>query len=203
MLAVFLYGVLALLARAAFVKSWAAVLYFVRAPVAQLYRVRASEARGRRLESRRAHCQLVFGLRVLVLENAKTLALRPKAIFLMLIVNRQNAAILRTPHGSEIRPLIDGTTAPIELCSLAEEVLPPGATVARHHHLATEEVYYILHGTGQMTVGEETRAVGPGDAIYIPLNHIHTLTNTGAEPLTLLLVCGPAYSRADHLMEID
>jgi mannose-6-phosphate isomerase-like protein (cupin superfamily) len=117
----------------------------------------------------------------------------------MLVVNRRAAKILHTPHGSQIRPLIDRTTSPVELCSLAEETLPPGASVTPHHHLATEEIYYILSGAGEMTVGDETRAVGPGDAVYIPLRSAHTLKNTGREPLTLLLVCGPAYAPEDHL----
>src|SRR2546430_1886868 len=115
----------------------------------------------------------------------------------MLVVNRQHAAIINTPHGSEIRPLIDRTTSAIALCSLAEEVLPPGARVARHHHQATEEVYYILSGHGRMTVGAEERAVAAGDAVFIPRETSHTLANTGPEPLVLLLVCGPAYDRAD------
>ena len=119
----------------------------------------------------------------------------------MKIVNRDQAAVINTPHGSEIRPLIDKTTSNIELCSLAEEVLPVGASVGRHHHLVTEEVYYILQGTGTMTVGEETRPVKSGDAIFIPLDHTHSLTNDGTESMKLLLVCGPAYSREDHLME--
>ena len=119
----------------------------------------------------------------------------------MLVVNRQHAAVIQTPHGSEIRPLVDRTTADIELCSLAEEVLPPGAVVGRHHHLTTEEIYYILSGRGHMTVGADERAVGTGDAVFIPRGQSHTLANTGTEPLVLLLVCGPAYDRADHLME--
>jgi mannose-6-phosphate isomerase-like protein (cupin superfamily) len=119
----------------------------------------------------------------------------------MKIVNRRQAAVINTPHGSEIRPLIDRTTSNIELCSLAEEVLPVGASVGRHHHLMTEEVYYILSGTGTMRVGEEERKVSGGDAVYIPLHQTHSLTNDGSEPIVLLLVCGPAYSREDHLME--
>lgn len=117
----------------------------------------------------------------------------------MLIVNRQRASIINTPHGSEIRPLIDRTTSNIELCSLAEEILPAGASVTRHHHLETEEIYYILSGEGRMTVGEESRTVTAGDAIFIPRSRTHTLENTGAEPIRLLLVCGPAYSIEDHL----
>ncbi|MGI9105914.1 MAG: cupin domain-containing protein [Pyrinomonadaceae bacterium] len=119
----------------------------------------------------------------------------------MLIVNRQQAAVIETPHGSEIRPLIDRTTSEIELCSLAEEVLPVGASVGRHHHVETEEIYYLLAGRGRMTVATETREVAAGDAVFIPRGTIHTLENTGDEPMRLLLVCGPAYSRADHLME--
>jgi mannose-6-phosphate isomerase-like protein (cupin superfamily) len=117
----------------------------------------------------------------------------------MIVVNRQRAAVINTPHGSEIRPLIDRTTSHIERCSLAEEVLPVGAIVGRHHHIETEEIYYILHGTGRMTVGSEVRTVEDGDAVFIPRGHTHTLENTGQTPMTILLVCGPAYAVEDHL----
>jgi mannose-6-phosphate isomerase-like protein (cupin superfamily) len=119
----------------------------------------------------------------------------------MLIINRQDAKILPTPHGSTIRPLIDRTTAPITQCSLAEETLPPGASVTPHHHAVLEEIYYILSGAGVMTVGAEQRVVGAGDAIYIPKNQRHTLTNTGAQDMKILLVCGPAFYFADQLNE--
>lgn len=119
----------------------------------------------------------------------------------MLIVNRRDSKILHTPHGSEIRPLMDRTTSPITQCSLAEELLPPGKSVSPHHHEVLEEVYYILEGFGVMTVGEETREVGAGDAVYIPKHHRHTLTNTGAEVMRILLVCGPAFYFEDHRME--
>ena len=118
----------------------------------------------------------------------------------MIIVNRHHAAVIKTPHGSEIRPLMDRTTSPIERCSLAEEVLPVGAAVGKHHHTETEEVYYILHGAGRMRVGDEEREVVAGDAVFIPRGQTHTLENTGTEPMTILLVCGPAYSYEDHHM---
>lgn len=119
----------------------------------------------------------------------------------MKVINRHQASIINTPHGSEIRPLIDRATSGIKQCSLAEEVLPPGAAVGRHHHVETEEVYYIMRGTGRMTVGPDVREVAPGDAIFIPRGHPHTLENTGTEPMTILLVCGPAYSYEDHYEE--
>jgi mannose-6-phosphate isomerase-like protein (cupin superfamily) len=116
----------------------------------------------------------------------------------MIIVNHQHAAVIQTPHGSEIRPLVDRTTSSIERCSLAEETLPPGKSVQRHYHLETEEVYYILQGAGRMTVGSETKEVAAGDAIFIPRGSTHTLENTGQTSMTILLVCGPAYSYEDH-----
>jgi mannose-6-phosphate isomerase-like protein (cupin superfamily) len=116
----------------------------------------------------------------------------------MLVVKRESASIIHTPHGSEIRPLIDRTTSEVERCSLAEEILPPGAAVGRHYHLETEEIYYILSGAGRMTVGAEQREVSAGDAVLIPRGAPHTLSNTGSEPLTLLLVCGPAHDFSDH-----
>src|SRR5215467_9232159 len=97
----------------------------------------------------------------------------------MLIVNRHDAKVIRTPQGSEIRPLIDRTTSPINQCSLAEEILPPGATVTPHHHEVIEEIYYIIEGDGVMKIDDEDRGVGPGDAIYIPRFSRHTMTNTG------------------------
>jgi len=116
----------------------------------------------------------------------------------MLIVNRHSAKIIHTPHGSEIRPLIDRTTSPINQCSLAEEVLPPGASVTTHHHEVIEEIYYVVEGEGVMRIDDEEREVGAGDAIYIPRFARHTLTNIGNGPMKILLVCGPAFFYEDH-----
>lgn len=116
----------------------------------------------------------------------------------MKIVNRHQAAVVNTPHNSVIRPLIDRTTSGVKLCSLAEEVLPPGAAVIPHYHLETEEIYYILSGTGAMRINSETRDVSAGDSIYIPRRAVHSIENTGSQPMTLLLICGAAYSINDH-----
>ena len=134
-------------------------------------------------------------------QGAASSSLARRISYHMIIVNRQRAAVINTPHGSKIRSLIDRTTSNIERCSLAEEVLPIGSKVGRHHHIETEEVYYILHGSGRMTVGDEVRDVAAGDAIFIPRGFTHALENTGQEPMIILLVCGPAYSYDDHHAE--
>jgi mannose-6-phosphate isomerase-like protein (cupin superfamily) len=119
----------------------------------------------------------------------------------MIIVNRGRAGIINTAHGSEIRPLIDRTTSGVTQCSLAEEMLPPGCVVTAHHHREIEEIYYLVSGSGLMTVGDETREVNAGDAVYVPRGHRHTLRNTGSEPIKLILVCGPAFFYEDQVFE--
>ena len=119
----------------------------------------------------------------------------------MIVINRNQANIVRTPHDSEIRPLIDRTTSPITQCSLAEETLPPGCAVTPHHHRDLEEIYYIVSGAGLMTVGENSREVGAGDAVYIPRGQRHSLKNTGTEAIKLILVCGPAFFYEDQVFD--
>jgi mannose-6-phosphate isomerase-like protein (cupin superfamily) len=121
----------------------------------------------------------------------------------MIITNRERANVIKTRHGSEIRPLIDRTTASITRCSLAEEILLPGQSVTPHHHREIEEVYYIIAGYGVMTVGDEQREVAAGDAVFIPRGHRHTLANTGSEPIRLLLVCGPAFFYEDEVLDTE
>jgi len=117
----------------------------------------------------------------------------------MIIVNRDNARIITTGHGSELRPLIDRTTSQITQCSLAEELLPPGKAVAVHRHRELEEIYYIVSGSGLMTIGSESRPVRGGDAIYVPRGSRHTLENTGDSPIRLLVACGPAFYYEDEI----
>ncbi|MFY9553311.1 MAG: cupin domain-containing protein [Blastocatellia bacterium] len=119
----------------------------------------------------------------------------------MIIVNRKRAGLIKTAHGSELRPLIDRTTSHITQCSLAEEILPPGCAVTPHHHREIEEIYYIVSGRGVMTVGGETCEVETGDAVYVPRGQRHSLENTGGQPITLLVACGPAFFYEDEIKE--
>ena len=106
----------------------------------------------------------------------------------------------QTKDGSEIRELLAHRNSCIQKQSLAEARLPPGASTTPHYHPQTEEIYYILGGTGRMQIASEQRDVGPGDAIAIPPGAIHTITNTGAEILKFLCCCAPAYEHTDTVL---
>jgi len=68
-------------------------------------------------------------------------------------------------------------------------VLPGHEASEFHRHLFEEECYYILEGGGELTLGEERFAVGPGDFIGLPADgKPHVLLNNGSAPLVFLLV---------------
>jgi mannose-6-phosphate isomerase-like protein (cupin superfamily) len=114
--------------------------------------------------------------------------------------NLQAAESFTTKDGSEIRELLAHRNSSIRNQSLAEARLPAGATTTLHYHPQSEEIYYVLRGTGRMRIAHETTAVGPGDAIAIPPGLRHQITNTGQEPLVFLCCCAPGYEHADTVL---
>jgi len=117
------------------------------------------------------------------------------------VVNRDAAPPFTTVDGSTIRELLAHRNSAIRKQSLAEARLAPGAATTPHHHAVTEEIYYILVGTADMTLGSETRPVGPGDAIAIPPGARHTIRNTGPDELVFLCTCAPGYEHSDTFLD--
>ena len=113
-------------------------------------------------------------------------------------LNRVDAFI--TKDGSEIRELLAPRNSCIRKQSLAEARLPAGASTTPHYHCHTEEIYYILSGTGQMLIGDQQRPVGPGDAVAIPPGAVHQITNSGPQPLVFLCCCAPCYEHEDTVL---
>lgn len=105
-----------------------------------------------------------------------------------------------TKDGSEIRELLAWRNSGIRNQSLAEARLNPGASTEEHYHPRTEEIYFILEGTGRMRIEAETREVRAGDAIAILPGQRHKLWNTGAGLLGLLCCCAPAYEHSDTML---
>ena len=46
-------------------------------------------------------------------------------------------------------------------------VYEPGTTVARHAHPTAEQLMWIVDGSMTMTVGDDTRELGPGDVVVV------------------------------------
>lgn len=76
------------------------------------------------------------------------------------------------------------------------ELEPEGGQVPWHNH-PEEEVYFILEGTGEMCIGNELKKIVGGQAVFIPPNEYHQLTNIGKDPLKMIYCYGPA-GDVDH-----
>ena len=83
--------------------------------------------------------------------------------------------------------------------SLAEASLPAGGATQRHYHRRTEEIYFVLEGTGEMELDGTTRDVAPGDAVLIPPGARHQIVALSA--LRFLCCCAPAYSHDDTFFD--
>lgn len=75
--------------------------------------------------------------------------------------------------------------------------LGPGQGHARHNHPGAEEIIFVISGTGEQMVEDEsgspvTRQVAPGCTIYVPESRFHSTLNTGAGPMQLFVVYSPA-----------
>jgi mannose-6-phosphate isomerase-like protein (cupin superfamily) len=116
------------------------------------------------------------------------------------VKNLAEAEAFTTKDGSEIRELLAHRNSAIRKQSLAEARVQPGQRTAAHYHPKTEEIYYILRGNGEMKIDKENRRVGPGDAIAIPPGEVHTIFNSGTEPLVFLCCCVPGYENDDTVL---
>ena len=76
----------------------------------------------------------------------------------------------------------------ITYVSLAK--LQPTLSYQRHNHEDHEEVYYIIHGTGQIRIDSETARFKDGDVIYIPEKSVHSITNDGSDMVEFLAFGG-------------
>ncbi|EMP54877.1 cupin [Marinobacter santoriniensis NKSG1] len=75
------------------------------------------------------------------------------------------------------------------------EVEPGRETTELHVHYHEEECVYILEGTAEATIGDQTVAVSAGDFIgYRAGGEAHALKNTGDSTLRCIVVG----QRADH-----
>src|SRR5215468_7586162 len=62
----------------------------------------------------------------------------------------------------------------------------PGEGPPDHVHFSQEEVFFVLEGTYEMTVGGQTSTAGPGTIVFIPRNVVHRFKNVGETTACML-----------------
>jgi len=82
------------------------------------------------------------------------------------------------PFGLEMRVLLTTETTGGAI-SVIMAWHKPGEGPPDHVHFRQEEMFFIVEGTYELTVGGETSTVGPGTIVFIPRNLVHRFRNVG------------------------
>jgi mannose-6-phosphate isomerase-like protein (cupin superfamily) len=82
-------------------------------------------------------------------------------------------------------------------------VLPPGASEGMHRHTGVEEVYYVINGDGEASVGSETTPIHKGDAVPLQLNDPHAFRNTGNTDLEFMILGIAAQKGVLDVQEVE
>lgn len=67
-------------------------------------------------------------------------------------------------------------------------LLSPRRSFEPHFHETMDEIFIIVSGTVDITIGNETDALSAGDAVYVPERSVHMMANSGDDPVTYLAI---------------
>ena len=96
------------------------------------------------------------------------------------IVSLAEVEPIELPHGSWSRMVAKG-----EQSSLGYSVFTPGTELQPVCH-ETEEVAYVVSGTGELRLDDGAVAFREGDALHIPAGLWHAVANTGEEDVVMV-----------------
>ena len=84
--------------------------------------------------------------------------------------------------------------------NIIEELMPPGAQEARHHHQRARQFFFVLEGVLTMAVDREEIRVRAGEGIEIAPGIKHQAMNRGRDSLRILVTSQPP-SHGDRIDE--
>ena len=89
------------------------------------------------------------------------------------------------PFGLEMRVLLT-TEATGGAISVIMAWHKPGEGPPDHVHYSQEEMFFIVEGTYELTLGGQTSTVGPGTIVFIPRNVVHRFKNVSETTARML-----------------
>ena len=85
---------------------------------------------------------------------------------------------IELPQGSWSRMLVTDARVGGNVSSLGYSVFTPGTVLAPVKH-ETEEVAYVVSGSGELRLDDQAVPFREGDAVHIPAGIWHAVANTG------------------------
>jgi quercetin dioxygenase-like cupin family protein len=94
------------------------------------------------------------------------------------VVPLESAEPIELPQGSWSRMLVTGARVDGNTSSLGYSVFTPGTVLTPVKH-ETEEVAYVVAGSGELRLDDEAVPFREGDAVHIPAGTWHAVANSG------------------------
>lgn len=83
--------------------------------------------------------------------------------------------------------------------SLAQFTLESGKK-SKRHKIKSSEIYYVLEGSGKLTINEESYLLQKEDSAYVPPNAEQFIENSGNSVLKFLCIVEPAWKAEDEVL---
>ncbi len=101
------------------------------------------------------------------------------------------------PFARTLKHLIAPWTVAAETMWVGMSKVDPDSRSNPHSHDHQEEIFYVVAGRGEIQVGDEHEAIGPGSVVVVPLTLVHSLINRGDETLKVLSIVSPPFEKSD------
>jgi mannose-6-phosphate isomerase len=79
----------------------------------------------------------------------------------------------------------------------------PGKRLSYQQHARRAEHWFIVAGSGSVTLDDTTKSVGPGDAIDVAVGAKHRIANTGDVDLVFIEVQHGEYFGEDDIVRLE
>jgi len=79
----------------------------------------------------------------------------------------------------------------------------PGAKLSLQKHYHRAEHWIVVQGTAEITNGDKTFVLTENESTYIPVGHIHRLSNPGRVPLEIIEVQSGGFLGEDDIVRIN
>jgi len=94
-------------------------------------------------------------------------------------------------HGAAVVMKASGARTGGQL-AVMESVYPPGLRVSEHVHAGEDEMFFLLAGELSVFCGDQSWSATAGSFVFVPRDHPHGFTVSGAGPARALVITGPA-----------
>lgn len=101
------------------------------------------------------------------------------------VVRLDDVEPIPLPRGSWSRMVLNDKSLEGNAASLGYSVFTPGTVTAMVSHV-TEEVAYVLSGSGELRLDGENVPFAAGEGLFVPAQTWHAVANTGEEDVVMV-----------------